>query len=556
MNSLGISYSSFHDSSAVLLVDGKLTFASSEERYSRICHDGAVPIEAVKAALESSNLTPKDINHTTIAWAHPLRSFLHGLSHSFSFGGSLGFSASHTRALMRQLWRYGGARPLENEFGPLNINFCDHHLSHALSAYAYSGFKDSTVVVIDGKGSFEATSIWRATNGKIEPVQFIKWPNSLGLLYANFTSYLGFKPLSDEWKVMGLAAYGSPGVDLSSFITEDPFPYQVNTSRVCQHNFGDCKGIESILGPRRLPDDEITQHHKDIAFALQQIVEKLMLAIVESAVEKTGIKNVCLAGGVVMNCKANGYIANSKKIDKFFIQPAAADDGAALGAAVYPYILQEGRIPQIEFPSMYLGPEYSDEYIENTLKSYKISYERLSQRPQQIAELLASGNIVGHFNGRMEFGARALGNRSILADSRDIENKMRVNNMVKYREDWRPFAPSILEEYYSEFFDTTRLSPHMILSFPVKAEKADSIAATTHVDHTARPQTVMKSTNLDYWELIDSFREITGVPVVLNTSFNLKGEPIVNTPTDAIRTFYSSGLDALVLNNFLVKKQD
>ena len=383
----------------------------------------------------------------------------------------------------------------------------------------------------------------------------IPWPNSLGLFYAAFTGYLGFQPNSDEWKVMGLAPYGRPGLNLREFIVPDDAPYWVNTRRLADSGAGEGAGIAARLGgPARAPESEIEEWHKVVAFAVQDACETAILTLARVALEKTRSKNLCLAGGVALNSKANGKIAGSSMVDQIFVQPAAADDGVALGAALAPYLDNGGRLPNRAMRHAYWGPAFTNEQIEPTLRTYKLRYTRLDDPAKIAADLLAQGKILGWFQGRMEFGPRALGSRSILADPRDPEMNAKVNNAVKFREWWRPFAPSLLAEAAPEFLQSAWDSPFMILTAQVKPEKRSVVPAVTHVDGSARPQTVEKDINPLYWRLIEEFRKRTGVPVVMNTSFNLRGEAIVHTPTDALRTFFSSGMDALVIGDFLVEK--
>ncbi len=553
MNIIGISYSGSHDAGVSFVQDGKLLFAISEERLTRKCHDTAFPINSIKEGFKFLNLSPENIDYVVISWSPPYR-YLWKDNKIIGNNFSLRLLSSYLYAKLYNIWIKGGFRKYEQYFGKSRFLFCDHHLAHAISAYAYSLLNEATVVVIDGQGAFEATSIWYAKDGKIEPVEIINFPNSLGLFYAKFTKYLGFKPLSDEWKVMGLAAYGKDGVDLKDFIDLSVNLYYINWKRIFGEALVDVSGIEAILGMRRQEEEEIQEKHKDIAFAVQRETEKAMLKIVRYAIEKTGCKKLCLAGGVALNCKANGLITTSGMIDDIFIQPAASDEGSALGAAMYPYLFLEKRLPKFPMDHVYWGPSFESGEIEKTLRTYKLPYEKLNFPSKVIAEMLIDGKIIGVFRERMEFGPRALGNRSILADPRIPEMKDKVNNSVKYREWWRPFAPSILEEKYYEFFNTRFLSPFMILSFPVKEEQKNKIPAATHVDDTARPQSVSKKINPFYWGIIHEFYKRTGVPGLLNTSFNLKGEPIVCSPFDAIRTFYTSGLDALVIEDFLIKK--
>ncbi len=312
--------------------------------------------------------------------------------------------------------------------------------------------------------------------------------------------------------------------------------------------------MKALLGPGRVAESEISERHKDIAYAVQDACEVAMLRVVRMAIDKTGCRNVCLAGGVALNSKANGKIATSGLVDKMFVQPAASDDGVALGAALAAYLDDNGKLPNKPMRHGYWGPSFDDEAIENALRTYKLRYTRTQDPASAAAELLAKGKILGWFQGRMEFGPRALGSRSILADPRNPEMNAKVNNAVKFREWWRPFAPSLQKEAASEYLESAEDSPFMILTAQVRPEKRAVIPSVTHVDGSARPQTVEKEVNPLYWRLIDEFGKRTSVPVIMNTSFNLRGEAIVHTPTDAIRTFFSSGMDALVIGSFLVEK--
>jgi carbamoyltransferase len=448
-----------------------------------------------------------------------------------------------------------GAAPYRRIFGggKARFRYVDHHLAHALSAYAYSGFDDAAVVVMDGRGAWEATSIWHGRAGRIEHVLTLNWPDSLGLFYAQFTGFLGFVPNSDEWKVMGLAPYGQPGVDLSSFINPHDRPYRVH-SKALVGDGTQYSHFAALLGAPRDPESDISDNHKNLAFAVQDACEEAMMSVVKMALEKTGRKNLCLAGGVALNSKANGKIAASGAVENLFVQPAASDDGVALGAALAPCLDGNGRLPSKPMRHGYWGPAFDDDAIERALLTYKIRHTRLSDPARAAAQFLSEGKILGWFQGRMEFGPRALGSRSIIADPRDPEMNAKVNNAVKFREWWRPFAPSFKKEAAPEYLESAYDSPFMILTAQVRPEKRSVIPSVTHVDGSARPQTVEREINPLYYKLIHSFGEITGVPVIMNTSFNLRGEAIVHTPTDALRTFFSSGMDALVIGSFLVEK--
>jgi carbamoyltransferase len=376
----------------------------------------------------------------------------------------------------------------------------------------------------------------------------------VGYFYSEFTEFLGFQRNSDEWKVMGLAPYGQPGVDLSVFIDPSDAPYRVRTKKLVASGAAPFANMTSLLGPPRVPESDINDRHKNIAYAVQDACETAMTNVVRMAIEKTGCRKLCLAGGVALNSKANGKIVAAGLVEEMFVQPAASDDGVALGAALAPYLDGGGKLPNKPMRHAYFGPSFDDGAIEPVLGTYKLRYTRLQDPAGTAAELLSQGKILGWFQGRMEFGPRALGSRSILADPRDPEMNAKVNNAVKFREWWRPFAPSLQKEVAGEYLESATDSPFMILTAQVRPEKRSAIPAVTHVDGSARPQTVEKEINPLYWRLIDEFGKRTGVPVVMNTSFNLRGEAIVHTPTDAIRTFFSSGMDALVMGTFLVEK--
>jgi len=556
--SIGINYSQMHDSSACIARDGETLFAVAEERLSRLKHDARFPVRAIQACLDFAGVKSADLDYVCFGWPAPRRMYFHDLRNYLAGQRSLNYSnvLNSTRLYASMRHQRGGLGPFERHFGhgKAKVRYVDHHLAHGISAYAFSGFEDAAIVVIDGRGAWEATSIWRGHAGRLEHVLTVPWPNSLGLFYAQFTQYLGFTPNSDEWKVMGLAPYGSADVDLSPFANPDDHPYRVHTRSLLGPDSSPTAGIEKVLGQSRKPESEINDRHKNVAFAVQDMCERAMFSLVRTAVEQTNCRNLCIVGGVALNSKANGKILASGMIDKLFVQPAAGDDGVCLGAALAPYLDGGGQLPMHTLRDASLGQSISDQEIERTLQTYKVRYSRLDDPAKTAAELIAFGKIVGWFQGRMEFGPRALGNRSILADPRDPEMNARVNNAVKFREWWRPFAPSMLAEASGEYLENAPDSPFMIITAQVRPEKRSVIPSVTHVDGSARPQTVERQIRPLYWNLIKRFGEITGVPVVMNTSFNLRGEAIVSSPTDAIRTFYSSGLDALVIGNFLVEK--
>jgi len=547
-----------HDSSACIVRDGQLLFAVAEERISRVKHDARFPALAIRACLDFAKVQPAHIDEVCLGWQPIGQLYRHDLSLYATGRWPLTYLnvLNSTRYFASMHHQHGGENPFRHQFGPTKARyrFVDHHLAHAVSAYSYSGFDDAAVVVMDGRGAWEATSIWHGSHGRLQHILTINWPNSIGLFYAHFTGFLGFTPNADEWKVMGLAPYGQPGLDLRMFLEPDAAPYRLHIDRLIGNGDGPYANFPLSLGKPREPEGEITDLHKSIAYAVQDLCEQAIFSVVRLALQQTGCKNLCLAGGVALNSKANGKIAASGLIDKLFVQPAASDDGVALGAALVPFLDGGQRLPLRAMHHAYLGPCFDDEAIEGALKAYKIRASRLSDPAATAAEFLFQGKILGWYQGRMEFGPRALGDRSILADPRDPEMNTKVNNAVKFREWWRPFAPSFKKEAAPEFLESAYDSPFMILTAQVRPEKRGVIPSVTHVDGSARPQTVEKEINPLYYRLIDEFGRRTGVPVVMNTSFNLRGEAIVNTPTDAIRTFYSSGMDGLFLGSFLVEK--
>jgi carbamoyltransferase len=558
MITLGINYSQMHDSSACLVRDGELVFAVAEERISRAKHDARFPVNAIRACLDFRRVKAEQLDEVCFGWQVAGAAFRHDLKcyASGKMPATYMNGLNSTLHFMSMWHQQGGAKRFTQTFGATKarMRFVEHHLAHALSAYSFSGFDEAAVVVMDGRGAWEASSIWHGRDGRIEHVLTIPFPDSVGYFYSEFTEYLGFQRNSDEWKVMGLAPYGKPGLDLRAFIEPEAGPYKVHARKLVGNGAAPFAEMVGVFGPRRVPESEIEERHKDVAYAVQDACEIAMMSVVKMAIEKTKCRNVCLAGGVALNSKANGKIAASGLVDKIFVQPAASDDGVALGAGIAPYLDGGGRLPMRAMRHAYLGPEFDDEAIESALRTYKLKYARLSDAAADAAELLSNGKILGWFQGRMEFGPRALGNRSILADPRDPEMNAKVNNAVKFREWWRPFAPSMKKEAAGDYLESASDSPFMILTAQVRPEKRAVIPSVTHVDGSARPQTVEKEINPLYWRLIDEFGKRTGVPVIMNTSFNLRGEAIVNTPTDAIRTFFSSGMDALVIGSFLVEK--
>lgn len=434
------------------------------------------------------------------------------------------------------------------------VTWWSHHLSHALWGAVTGGTDDCAVLVMDEQGGRSATTIWHYRDGRLRLRRRIDFPNSLGLFYAAITDYLGFQPFADEWKVMGLAAYGRTGLDVTPLLAVTDSGYQVDGRGLLGRHPHDHARLESLFGPRRRPGDELTDRHRDLAFAAQAATERAVLALARSARALTGCNSLCLVGGVALNCKANGLLVERGPFPAVIAPPAAADDGSAAGAA-YAAQYRLGPYPRCEpLRDARLGTEWSSGQIEPVLANCGLRYRRLDDPERGIAAHLAERRIVARFEGRAEFGARALGARSILAHPGEARMRDRVNAAVKYREDWRPFAPVILAEAGSRYFRHFRPSPFMTLTFPALPAAREQAPAVVHADGTARLQSVDASDDPSLWRILARFEELTGLPILLNTSFNLRGEPIVNSPHDALRTFYTSGLDVLVMGGFEIVK--
>jgi len=558
MNVLGVNCY-LHDSSVALFQDGRLVFAAEEERFSRIKKDARFPRLAIAAALDFAGLTFNALDAIAFGWNRGGLTPLHTLTAELT--GRLAPSpmmlVDSFIAGARELYHGNGLRALRRSFPVMagqKVLFVDHHDAHAWSTYALSGFEDALVVVVDGRGARQATSLYHARDASLKRLRTMDWPNSLGSFYEAFTDLLGFERHGDEWKVMGLAAYGEPTYDMSRILRVVPGGYKLDAHLVLGRHWNDIRRLEALFGPRRDPEKLITDADRNLAASVQKATQAAIFELVREGVRLTGCRQVCLAGGVAMNSKANGRLLASELVDDVFVQPAATDDGTAVGAALAAHRALGQPVPRYRLRDVYLGPEFSGRELEAVLRAYKLSATRVVDVERQVARLLSDGAIVGWFQGRMEFGPRALGNRSILADARRPDMKDRVNECVKFREGWRPFAPSCLEEAASDYFEGCRDAAFMTLTFEVPASRRSEIPAVTHADNTARVQTVSREANPRYWTLINEFSQLTGTPVIMNTSFNLRGEPIVCTPKDAIRTFYSSGLDFLVMGDFVIAK--
>ncbi|MBX7246413.1 MAG: carbamoyltransferase [Candidatus Sumerlaeaceae bacterium] len=563
MNILGIS-AFYHDSAAALVSDGQLIAAAQEERFSRRKHDDRFPRLAVAYCLKQAGITIADVDHVVFydkpftKFERLLFTYLQEFPRGFrSFLWAMPIWMKDKlwiKSLIRHDLQYKG-----------NILFCDHHVSHAASAFLVSPFQEAALITVDGVGEW-STSTWGVGRGsKIELMHETRFPHSLGLLYSAYTYYLGFKVNSAEYKVMGLAPYGQPTYYDKVRQTVDWKPdgsFRLNTEyfdymsglRMTNEKFDALFG-----GPPRKGETWLTQREFDIAASIQKVTDEIMVAMATHVRKQTGMKHLCMAGGVALNCVANARVLKQAGFEEIWIQPAAGDAGGALGAAFYAYNTILGNPREFEMKHAYWGPEFTDAESRSYLDSIGAKYRELKpdELTREVASAIAADNVVGWCQGRMEFGPRALGSRSILADARDPDMKDKLNQKIKFREGFRPFAPSVLLERTPEFFDleTPHQSPFMLLVADVRPDKR-VIPSVTHVDGSARLQTVAKATNPAYHALIEEFGRQTGVPVIINTSFNVRGEPIVCTPADAYRCFMRTNMDFLVVGNLLMDKKE
>jgi len=553
----------YHDSAAVLLKNGVPIAAASEERFTRKKQDSSFPLRAINWTLQKAQITPDQISAVAFYDKPMVKLERLLISHISTFPNSFGQFVRAMPNWFQTKLRLDKilSKHLDYE-GP--IFYGSHHLSHAASSFFCSGWEEASILTVDGVGEWATTS-WGVGKGqKIDLTGEIRFPHSLGLLYSAFTQYLGFKVNSAEYKVMGLAPYGEPNhVDaIKELIQIHPD----GTFRLNMRCFDFDHGLrminsrfESIMGQpaRGLERGPLTQFHKDVARSLQEVVDEVMVTLATRVVEETGIPKLCLAGGVALNCVANGHIIRRSPVEDLYVQPAAGDAGGALGAALWVWhdLLNKPRGWKLD--NIFLGPDATDDSIQRTLNQYGAVYTRLDRNDllKRVAELIDQSMVVGWYQGRMEWGPRALGHRSILGDPRHPEMRDIINMKIKMREGFRPFAPSVLEERASEYFELDRPSPYMLLVAPVKKE-APPLPAVTHVDGSARIQTVNRAHDSLYYDLIKSFETLTGCPVLINTSMNVRGEPIVNTPDDAYRCFMRTNMDYLVCGSFLLRKED
>ncbi|KKM11834.1 hypothetical protein SY88_06505 [Clostridiales bacterium PH28_bin88] len=558
---LGLKYPG-HDATAVLLKNNHVVFASAQERFDQRKHSHAFPMEAIKCALDMASINIEQVDIVVFQYNYPL-SYRNMVARTFMNYFPLATSSSLANLRYQMAKKAVGERDIRKLGFKGPIYYVDHHASHRASAYFPSPFERAAVLIIDGRGERASTTFSLAEGNRFINLKHVDYPHSLGYLYAAVTSYLGFCPDSDEGKIMGLSSYAEPEYintfrHIVRLLPEGGFALDMSYfnyhTRVGSYF---SKRFLKEFGPPRRPEEPLTSHHKIIAASLQRITEETVLHFVKWLKDKTGADNLCLGGGVALNSVTNGRIMREMGFDGIFVQPAAGDDGSALGAALEIYHRLSGtpRYP-LRYFDPYLGKGHSDEEIKKFLDDKRIPYRKYSDIERVTAKILSEGNIVGWFQGRAEFGPRALGNRSILADPRFADMKDKVNRKVKFREDFRPFAPATLEEYVGELFDSIQPSPYMLMVYNVLPVVRDTIPAVTHVDGTARVQSVNESQNKKFYRLITEFKKLTGVPAILNTSFNVKGKPIVNNPEDAFECFWNTEMDYLVMGDFLIAKKE
>ena len=590
---LGIS-AFYHDSAATILVDGKIIAAAQEERFTRKKHDSDYPFNAVEFVLNYANIKLNDVDQV-IFFEKPFLKFERLLETYVAFAprGFKSFCMAMPVWLKEKLFQkkllFKMLKKHDQNFkDDQKIYFCDHHLSHAASAFFPSPFEEAIVLTADGVGEWATTTVAIGKANNLEIKKEIHFPHSLGLLYSAFTYYTGFKVNSGEYKLMGLAPYGKPiyenkiknklidiKEDGTFHLDQAYFNYATGTT-MTNKKFNNLFGQD----PRDSKKEKLTQFHMDIAASIQKVTEDIMIKLAKSLKEEFKISNLCLAGGVALNCVANGKILKEKIFDNIWVQPAAGDAGGSLGAALALWHIEHNNSRKVnlndDMQGSYLGPEYNQKQIEEQLDKAGAKYKILNEGDliEKVADNISRGEAIGWFQGRMEFGPRSLGNRSILGDPRSSEMQKNLNLKVKYRESFRPFAPSILKADLVEWFDINVDSPYMLMVADINKNKKiemnedqkklfgidklnikkSEIPAVTHVDYSARIQTVHKETNKKYFNLIKKFKEKTNCPIVVNTSFNVRGEPIVNTPLDAFNCFMGTELDKLVIGNCYLDK--
>lgn len=565
------------DSSAAILRDGILIAATEEERFTRVKHWAGFPAQAIQFCLQEAGITIHDVDHIAIGRdprAKLLRKLLYVAAHPVAGYHNLRTRLSNAKKVTK----------LEEEFTSLfpetdaaviksKLHFVEHHRAHLASSFFASPFQEAALLSIDGSGDFSTTMIGRGTNNKMEVIDSVDFPHSMGLFYTAMTQFLGFPHYGDEYKIMGLAPYGKPmykeqiskmiiakpnglfKLDLKYFtiLNSNVITYSADHKPVVASLFSE--KVSELLGPARKSNDELTQKHKDIARSVQEVAEDIYMHLLHRVHSLTQLDSVCVAGGVSQNSVANGKITRRTPFKKVYIPSAGHDAGIAMGSALYVHHQLLNQPRQQAIWSAYTGADFTNEEIEAILKNKNITYQRKSDEEvySEAVTCLLDGGVIGWFSGKAEFGPRALGARSIIADPRRADAKDILNSKIKRRESFRPFAPSILEEYVDEYFEVNDRVPFMEKVFPIRSEKQSQIPAVTHVDGSGRLQTVNKEISRRYYQLIDTFREKTGVPILLNTSFN-ENEPIVNTPQEALDCFLRTNMDMLILENCMITR--
>ena len=590
----------YHDSAASLIRDGEIVAAVQEERFSRKKHDSRFPINAIRYCLKSQNIDLRDIK-AIVYYEKPLLTFERLLETYLAVAprGLRSFIAAMQVWLKEKLFLKS---ELKKQFKSLqyelvqnrksylpDLLFSEHHLSHAAAAFYPSPFEEAVILCMDGVGEWATTSTWIGKGSEIKPLWEISFPHSLGLLYSAFTYYCGFKVNSGEYKLMGLAPYGEPKYvnkikdNLIEIKDDGTFKLDIDYFKFHRGFRMTSRKFHRLFGsPPRESEKELTQFHMDLAASIQVVTEEVVLKLARSLKKQTGLKNLCLSGGVALNCVANGKLVKEKIFDEIWIQPASGDAGSSLGGALitwYEYFKKPRKVVKSDsMKGTYLGCQFSNEEIIKYLKHINAPFQNLEDKElfEKLAQFLDEGKVIGWFNGAMEFGPRALGGRSIIGDPRNQQMQSVMNLKIKYRESFRPFAPSVLEEDVANQFEMNVKSPYMLLVAPIKNELCkkmtkeqqklfgieklniarSSLPAITHVDYSARVQTVSKKTNPRYFNLINAFKQRTGCPTIVNTSFNVRGEPIVCTPQDAYRCFMRTEMDILVLQNQILLKSE
>ncbi len=596
---LGIS-AYYHDSAASIIIDGNIIAAAQEERFTRKKHDSSFPINAIKYVLAEAGIEYNDLTAISF-YDKPFIKFERLLEtyHAFAPKGLVSFLSAIPVWIKEKLFMKKMMKEELSKLGnkKIPILFPEHHLSHAACAFYPSPFEEAAILTIDGVGEWATTTIGYGKNNSIKMLKELHFPHSIGLLYSAFTYYCGFKVNSGEYKLMGLAPYGISDTNQTKefkqkILTELIDIREDGSVLLNMKYFSFATGLKMtnnkkwsmLFGiPPRNAETEISQDYMNLALAIQQITEEIVLKLAKTAKKITNNKNLVMAGGVALNSVANGKIIKSGLFEDIWIQPAAGDAGGALGAAYLGYYLWKGKDRNIKKPDAmkgaYLGPEFKEQNYLGVFAKYGAvfkKYKDINELNKIVASKIADGNVIGWFQGRMEFGPRALGNRSILGDARNPEMQKKMNLKIKYREGFRPFAPSVLEEDIKDYFDLDKTSPYMLLVVPVLKDRLNKlpenynnmnlydklyylrsdIPAVTHIDFSARLQSVSKQTNPRYWNLINEFKNQTGYGIIVNTSFNVRGEPIVCTPDDAFRCFMRTEMDYLVLGNFLLNKKE